>query len=103
MQAIFQLLSRLRTFGRRRNLNRQIADEINFHIDEQTAAYIKSGMLVSLLASRALEGVLYEVRPLDSEVYSSVMLALTIAAAAGVFVPARRAVSVDPLRVLRHD
>lgn len=61
------------------------------------------GIAVSLLASRALEGVLYQVQPFDSAVYSSVMIALTFAAAAGVFVPARRAVTVDPAQVLRHD
>jgi putative ABC transport system permease protein len=61
------------------------------------------GMVVSLLASRALEGILYEVQPFDLAVYSSVLIALTFAAAAGVFVPVRRAVSLDPLRVLRHD
>lgn len=61
------------------------------------------GMGAALLASRTLEGVLYQVEPFDSTVYSSVMIALTLAAAAGVFVPARRAVSIDPAQVLRHD
>jgi putative ABC transport system permease protein len=61
------------------------------------------GLAVALLASRTLEGVLYEVQPFDTAVYLSVMIALTFAAAAGVFVPARRAVTVDPVQVLRHD
>jgi putative ABC transport system permease protein len=62
-----------------------------------------AGTVVALLASRTLEGVLYQVQPFDFAVYGSVMLALTLAAAAGVFVPARRAISVDPLQILRHD
>jgi putative ABC transport system permease protein len=61
------------------------------------------GIVVALLASRTLEGVLYQVEPFDSAVYGSVIVALTMAAAAGVFVPARRAVSVDPAQILRHD
>jgi putative ABC transport system permease protein len=61
------------------------------------------GIVVALLASRTLEGVLYEVKPFDSTVYGSVIIALAVAAAAGVFFPVRRAVNVDPVQVLRHD
>jgi putative ABC transport system permease protein len=62
-----------------------------------------AGIIVALLSSRMLEGVLYKVHPFDSAVYGSVTVVLTLAAAGGVFVPARRAVSVDPMQVLRHD
>jgi putative ABC transport system permease protein len=61
------------------------------------------GICVSLVASRTLEGILYQVQPFDSSVYGSVIIALTLAAAVGVFVPARRALAVDPLQTLRHD
>ncbi|HZP62388.1 MAG TPA: ABC transporter permease [Terriglobales bacterium] len=62
-----------------------------------------AGIIVALLSSRMLEGVLYKVHPFDSAVYGSVTVVLTLAAAGGVLVPARRAVSVDPMQVLRHD
>lgn len=61
------------------------------------------GLVIALLASRALEGVLYQVPPFDSAVYISVLFALTGAAALGILVPTRRAISVDPVQALRHD
>src|SRR5262245_39356052 len=54
MRAVRQFISRLRTLGRRRSLNRQVADEISFHIERQTAAYVESGMQADDARRRAM-------------------------------------------------
>src|SRR5690349_17403228 len=54
MRAVRQFLSRLLALGRRRNVDRQIAAEINFHVERQTAAYIESGMPADEARRRAL-------------------------------------------------
>jgi putative ABC transport system permease protein len=61
------------------------------------------GAAASAAASRALSGLLFEVRPTDPGTYaviSAVMLATGLAAGA---IPARRAARVDPLESLRSE
>jgi len=67
------------------------------------AAGIVAGLLAALLLTRYLSSLLYTVRPADPLVYAGVVLLLGLSAAAGCYVPARRATRVDPTVVLRDE
>ena len=50
-----------------------------------------------------LQSMLYGVSPANPLTHSAVALALTLVAAIAAYVPARRAVRIDPARALTHD
>ena len=68
---------------------------------------VVAGLAVGLLAAagltRALGSLLYEVTPLDPLTYLAMAAVLLTVAAAGCYLPARRATSVDPVVALRAD
>ncbi|MCH7563291.1 MAG: FtsX-like permease family protein [Gemmatimonadetes bacterium] len=70
-------------------------------------AVVAAGLIVGLLLARAgsriMESLLFEVEPTDPLTYGVVALVVSIAAAAAVWVPARRATRADPIEVLRAD
>jgi putative ABC transport system permease protein len=58
------------------------------------------GLLVAALATRALEGMLFEMQGLDPITYFAAALLLAIAALLASYLPARRAASVPPIIAL---
>ena len=66
-------------------------------------AGVAAGLLATLLASRALVSLLFEVSPTDLTTLAGVSLVLLLVAAAAAGVPARRAARVDPLAALRIE
>jgi predicted permease len=61
------------------------------------------GLLASLMLTRALGSLLYEVRPFDPAVFAAMSLLLCSVAFVACWVPARRAMRVDPMEALRHE
>jgi predicted permease len=61
------------------------------------------GLASAAGAARLLGGLLYGVRPLDPVAFSVVPLTLVAVAAAAVYLPARRAARVDPIRALKTE
>jgi predicted permease len=61
------------------------------------------GLGGALIASQLMAGLLYGVRPTDPLTFVGVTLALTIVALAACYIPATRAMRVDPLAALRHE
>jgi putative ABC transport system permease protein len=61
------------------------------------------GLVGAVLASRALAGMLFEVRGTDLGVLAAVSASLLAAAAVASWVPARRAAATDPVAVLRRE
>jgi ABC-type antimicrobial peptide transport system permease subunit len=61
------------------------------------------GLLGAAGAARLVGGLLYGVRPLDPVAFTVVPLTLVAVAALAVFVPARRAAGVDPIRALKTE
>lgn len=59
------------------------------------------GLMATWWAGRLLEGFLYGVTPMDTPTLTSVCGALVLVALVAIALPARRAASVDPVRVLR--
>jgi predicted permease len=64
---------------------------------------VAAGSAASLLVSRLLSGLLYEVTPGDPTVLAAVVVTLSLVALAASWVPARRATKVDPLVALRSE
>jgi predicted permease len=61
------------------------------------------GLLASLAATRLLRSLLFEVAATDTATFAAVVLALGAAALLAAYVPARRAMRVDPAVALRHE
>ena len=61
------------------------------------------GLAVAPLATRSLQGMFFEVNPLDLRMFGSVALLLLAVAAVATIVPARRATRVDPIVALRCE
>ena len=61
------------------------------------------GLVLALAASRLLQGELYGVRVHDPLLYAASVLALLAVALLACWIPARRAMRVDPMVALRHE
>ena len=61
------------------------------------------GLPAALAAARAVGAVLFEVKPADPATFVLTACVLSAIALAAAFLPARRAASLQPLNVLRHD
>ena len=65
------------------------------------SAGIIAGLAGALVATKALDSVLYGVAPRDPASFAAAATLLLLTAAAACYIPARRAASVDPAAVLR--
>jgi ABC-type lipoprotein release transport system permease subunit len=68
-----------------------------------TGAGLAVGLSSAVAAARLLETVLFEVEPLDPQVYLGVILLLTLVSLVAGYLPARRAAALDPAQVLKAE
>jgi predicted permease len=61
------------------------------------------GFVCALIVSHLMAGLLYGVRPTDPITFAAVALLLIGVALLGCYIPARRAIQVDPLVALRYE
>jgi ABC-type antimicrobial peptide transport system permease subunit len=66
-----------------------------------TGIGVGAGLVCAALLSHALSGLLFGVRPGDPLTYAGSAALLLLVAVAASFVPARRAMRVDPVTALR--
>ena len=62
-----------------------------------------TGLVGGLAASRAIAALLYQTRPTDPLVYLGVLLTLSVVVIAASLVPARQALHVDPILILKQE
>jgi putative ABC transport system permease protein len=68
-----------------------------------TCAGLAIGLAAAFAGTSVFSSLLYGVRPHDAATLIGVSLAVTAVALAACYLPARRAMRVDPLTALRHD
>jgi putative ABC transport system permease protein len=68
-----------------------------------TTSGIAFGLLGAAAGSRLLHGMLFGVTPLDAETFAAVSAAFGLVAMIACYVPARRAMNVEPIIALRQD
>jgi ABC-type lipoprotein release transport system permease subunit len=61
------------------------------------------GLLSGVLASRLLAGLVYQATPRDPLVLVGAALAMTLIGLLATWIPARRAVTINPAQLLRQE
>jgi ABC-type antimicrobial peptide transport system permease subunit len=64
---------------------------------------LAAGLILGILASRVLALIVYQATPRDPLVLAGVVLAMLSLGLLATWIPAQRALSVDPLIVLREE
>jgi ABC-type antimicrobial peptide transport system permease subunit len=62
-----------------------------------------AGLVLGILASRVLAFIVYQATPRDPLVLAGVVLAMSLLGLLATWIPAQRALSVDPLMLLREE
>ncbi len=62
-----------------------------------------AGLLLGILASRVLASIVYQATPRDPLVLAGVVLAMALLGLLATWIPAQRALSLDPMKLLRED
>ncbi|HEX3471268.1 MAG TPA: FtsX-like permease family protein, partial [Silvibacterium sp.] len=62
-----------------------------------------AGLILGLLATRVLAYIVYGATPRDPLVLAGVVLAMSLLGLVATWIPAQRALSVDPLILLREE
>jgi len=66
-------------------------------------AGVAVGVVVSLLMAHLLSSLLFGISPADPLTFSAIVLVLVLVTLAACFIPARRAMTVDPVTALRYE
>jgi ABC-type antimicrobial peptide transport system permease subunit len=62
-----------------------------------------AGLLLGLLATKVLAFIVYQATPRDPLVLAGVVIAMLLLGLVATWIPAQRALSVDPLKLLREE
>jgi ABC-type antimicrobial peptide transport system permease subunit len=62
-----------------------------------------AGLVLGILASRVLASIVYQATPRDPVVLTGVVLAMALLGLLATWIPAQRALSLDPMKLLREE
>jgi ABC-type antimicrobial peptide transport system permease subunit len=62
-----------------------------------------AGLVFGILATRVLAFIVYQATPRDPLVLTGVLVAMSLLGLVATWIPARRALSVDPMVLLREE
>ena len=102
----YSVSTRTHEIGLRTALGARSIDIMRFILREGmilAGAGIVIGVVAALALTRLMQAVLFEVSPTDPLTFIGVVLIVTSVAIIASYIPARRAVRVDPLVALRED
>lgn len=68
-----------------------------------TLVGVAIGLAGAVILSQLMTKVLFGIRPVDPVTFAGIALLLAAIALFASYVPARRAISVDPIVALRHE
>jgi ABC-type antimicrobial peptide transport system permease subunit len=104
--AAYSVSKRLRELGIRVALGAQRREVLQAALGRALkllACGSTAGLLLGILSSRVLAFIVYSATPRDPVVLAGVVLAMALLALVATWIPARRALSVDPLIMLREE
>jgi predicted permease len=97
---------RTHEIGIRMALGGQRSDVLRLIVGEGarlTFVGILIGIVGALGSSRLMTSLLFEVKPADPAIFAAVAILLALVALAACYIPARRAVRIDPMAALRNE
>jgi ABC-type antimicrobial peptide transport system permease subunit len=104
--AAFTVSKRLRELGIRIALGAQRAQVLKAALDRTCKLLVfgsSAGLILGLLATRVLALVVYQATPEDPVVLIGVVIAMLLVGIVAASIPARRALSIDPVILLRDE
>src|SRR6185312_8876331 len=81
----------------------QVIELVAVRIDLAVGAGVLVGLVAASLASRAMDSFLYGVTRTDIPAFAAAAAAMILAALAACVIPARRALTLDPVRAMRLE
>ena len=104
--AAYSVSRRLRELGIRLALGAQRAEVLQAALGRAVKLLVIGsavGLLLGLLATKVLAFIVYQATPRDPLVLAGVGLAMLLVGLVATWIPAQRALSIDPLRLLREE
>jgi predicted permease len=104
--AAYSVSKRLRELGIRMALGAQRVDVLRSALGRSLKLLVVGsamGLLLGLLATRVLASIVYQANPRDPIVLTGVIVAMALLGLVATWIPAQRALSVDPLVLLREE
>jgi putative ABC transport system permease protein len=102
----YTVSQRTREIGLRMALGAQPQDNLRLivgHAARLALTGIMLGMAGTLALTKLLSSLLYDVKPTDPATFLTVTLLLLFVALLACYIPARRAMRVDPMAALRYE
>jgi ABC-type antimicrobial peptide transport system permease subunit len=102
----YSVSQQTREIGVRMALGAQVTDILKMVLRQAlslTGAGVAAGTVAALVLTRWLDSLLFEVRAYDPLTFGLVIGVLTLVALLACYIPARRAMKVDPAVSLRHE